>query len=103
MALYGAAAAVLSGLERGEGGLSGLVYGSRFPVRGGAGRGGGVRGGPGGCSARDRAVPLPPRSTPGSCTRWWPRPCATPRCWRRCWKAPRCCGPRGGCRCRWPR
>ncbi|KAM9176690.1 28S rRNA (cytosine-C(5))-methyltransferase isoform 1-T1 [Mergus octosetaceus] len=31
MSLYGAAAAVLSGLERGEGGLSGLVYGSRFP------------------------------------------------------------------------
>ncbi|XP_066835527.1 28S rRNA (cytosine-C(5))-methyltransferase [Anser cygnoides] len=31
MSLYGEAAAVLSALERGEGGLSGLVYGSRFP------------------------------------------------------------------------
>ncbi|NXJ09007.1 NSUN5 methyltransferase, partial [Odontophorus gujanensis] len=31
MALYRAAAAVLSGLERGEGGLKGLVYGSGFP------------------------------------------------------------------------
>ncbi|XP_031447835.1 probable 28S rRNA (cytosine-C(5))-methyltransferase [Phasianus colchicus] len=31
MALYSAAAAVLSGLERGEGGLKSLVYGSDFP------------------------------------------------------------------------
>ncbi|OXB56100.1 hypothetical protein ASZ78_007954 [Callipepla squamata] len=31
MALYRAAAAVLSGLERGEGGLKSLVYGSGFP------------------------------------------------------------------------
>ncbi|XP_065587767.1 28S rRNA (cytosine-C(5))-methyltransferase isoform X2 [Cyrtonyx montezumae] len=31
MALYSAAAAVLSGLERGEGGLKSLVYGSGFP------------------------------------------------------------------------
>eukprot|EP00076_Gallus_gallus_P046821 XP_415710.4 probable 28S rRNA (cytosine-C(5))-methyltransferase [Gallus gallus] len=31
MALYSAAAAVLSGLERGEGGLKNLVYGSDFP------------------------------------------------------------------------
>lgn len=37
MALYSAAAAVLSGLERGEGGLKNLVYGSDFPVRSGVG------------------------------------------------------------------
>ena len=41
MALYSAAAAVLSGLERGEGGLKSLVYGSDFPVRSGAGVEGG--------------------------------------------------------------
>ncbi|KAM4886758.1 LOW QUALITY PROTEIN: 28S rRNA (cytosine-C(5))-methyltransferase [Sylvia borin] len=33
MALYSAAAAVLAGLERGEGGLKSLVYNSGFPVR----------------------------------------------------------------------
>ncbi|XP_061868271.1 28S rRNA (cytosine-C(5))-methyltransferase isoform X2 [Colius striatus] len=32
MALYGAAAAVLEALERGEGGLKALVYNSRFPL-----------------------------------------------------------------------
>uniref|UniRef100_A0A8D0FGS7 NSUN5/RCM1 N-terminal domain-containing protein n=1 Tax=Strix occidentalis caurina TaxID=311401 RepID=A0A8D0FGS7_STROC len=31
MALYSAAAAVLEGLERGQGGIKSLVYNSRFP------------------------------------------------------------------------
>lgn len=44
MALYSAAAAVLAGLERGEGGLKSLVYNSGFPVRP---EGTGVRGGRG--------------------------------------------------------
>lgn len=44
MALYSAAAAVLAGLERGEGGLKSLVYNSGFPVRP---EGAGVRGGRG--------------------------------------------------------
>lgn len=47
MALYSAAAAVLAGLERGEGGLKSLVYNSGFPVRS---EGPGVRGGRGGKS-----------------------------------------------------
>lgn len=40
MALYSAAAAVLEGLERGDGGIKTLVYNSRFPVRGGGRPGG---------------------------------------------------------------
>lgn len=51
MALYSAAAAVLEGLERGDGGIKSLVYNSRFPVRGARGRGG--RGGEG----QGRAAP----------------------------------------------
>lgn len=72
MALYSAAAAVLEGLERGDGGVKSLVFNSRFPVRaagragqGRAGRGGGPRGRsvPGGEArgGRWRARSRPPR------------------------------------------